>query len=119
MPSRARAARICAEVIINQIQCETCLSISHTSIEAVLYCGWQWPVLFAALSPRTPRILANTPGAFPFITMTQPSSVLSIAGSDSGGGPGSQAYLNALTPHVVHGLSVFAALCARHTRGGS
>ncbi len=50
---------------------------------------------------------------------TRPAAVLTIAGSDSGGGAGIQADLKTFAAHKVHGLSALAALTAQNTRGVS
>ena len=46
----------------------------------------------------------------------RPVSVLTIAGSDSGGGAGIQADLKTFAAHGVHGLSAITAITAQNTR---
>src|SRR5205809_7480850 len=50
---------------------------------------------------------------------SRPLSVLTIAGSDSGGGAGIQADLKTFAAHGLHGLSAIAALTAQNTQGVS
>ncbi|MQY03074.1 bifunctional hydroxymethylpyrimidine kinase/phosphomethylpyrimidine kinase [Actinomadura macrotermitis] len=51
------------------------------------------------------------------MTNIAPPLVLTVAGSDSGGGAGIQADLKTMLAHGVHGMSVIAAVTAQNSRG--
>ncbi|NUR89046.1 MAG: bifunctional hydroxymethylpyrimidine kinase/phosphomethylpyrimidine kinase [Nonomuraea sp.] len=51
------------------------------------------------------------------MTVSTPPLVLTVAGSDSGGGAGIQADLKTMLAHGVHGMSVIAAVTAQNSLG--
>ena len=51
------------------------------------------------------------------MTVSPPPRVLTVAGSDSGGGAGVQADLKTMLAHGVHGMSVIAAVTAQNSLG--
>ncbi|MFD9942536.1 bifunctional hydroxymethylpyrimidine kinase/phosphomethylpyrimidine kinase [Nonomuraea sp. NPDC059023] len=51
------------------------------------------------------------------MTVVTPPRVLTVAGSDSGGGAGIQADLKTMLAHGVHGMSVIAAVTAQNSMG--
>jgi hydroxymethylpyrimidine/phosphomethylpyrimidine kinase len=52
-----------------------------------------------------------------FMTVSTPPRVLTVAGSDSGGGAGIQADLKTMMAQGVHGMSVIAAVTAQNSVG--
>src|ERR1043166_9493546 len=51
------------------------------------------------------------------MTVSPPPCVLTVAGSDSGGGAGIQADLKTMLAHGVHGMSVIVAVTAQNSLG--
>ena len=61
---------------------------------------------------------AGRPDGSPYtVGFVAPARVLTVAGSDSGGGAGIQADLKTMLAHGVHGMSVLAAVTAQNSVG--